>query len=61
MLAQELQRLDHVALQYVKDKPGRMEYQALKLVRRMVGRFAAKDTASHELMTLGIHVLASKA
>lgn len=59
-IAQELQRMDHVALQYANDQPSWMEYQALKAVRKMTERFAAKGSRTTELLALGIHIVAAK-
>jgi ubiquinone/menaquinone biosynthesis C-methylase UbiE len=59
-LGQELQRADHMAIKYSNDKPGMLEYQALKLVRKMLKRFSAKGNSSSELLTSGVHVIAVK-
>jgi SAM-dependent methyltransferase len=60
VIAQELQRMDHVALKYTDDKPRWIEYQALKMVRKMTARFAAKGEKSSELTAMGVHVSATK-
>ncbi len=59
-LAQELRRIDHVAMEFAKDKPSWLEYQALKKVREMTERFAAAGNSSSQLMTFGCHVVAVK-
>lgn len=59
-LDQELRRVDHIALKYNDQKPSWLEYQALKLVRKMTNRFARSGNKSEELLTLGIHVTAIK-
>ncbi|MEO5643295.1 MAG: class I SAM-dependent methyltransferase [Bacteroidia bacterium] len=61
VISQELQRMDHVAIQYAKDKPSWLEYRALKMVKKMTARFSSKEKGSTELMALGIHVVATKA
>lgn len=60
VIAQELQRMDHVAINYAKDKPSLIEYRALKIVKKMTARFASKGNNSTELMALGIHLVATK-
>jgi ubiquinone/menaquinone biosynthesis C-methylase UbiE len=61
VIHQELNRMDHVAMNYAKDKPSWMEYQALKVVKKMTARFSAKGNATTELMAMGIHIVATKA
>jgi ubiquinone/menaquinone biosynthesis C-methylase UbiE len=61
VLHQELNRMDHVAMNYANDKPGWLEYQALKVVKKMTARFSAKGNSSTELMAMGIHIVATKA
>lgn len=60
VIAQELNRMDHVAMKYAKDKPSWLEYQALKTVKKMTARFSAKGNDSTELMAMGIHLVATK-
>ncbi len=60
VIAQELQRMDHVAINYSQDKPSWIEYRALKIVKKMTARFSSKGNATTELMALGIHVVATK-
>ena len=59
--AQELQRIDHVAINYAKDKLSLIEYPALKIVKKMTARFSSKGNDTTELMALGIHIVATKA
>lgn len=61
VIQQELNRMDHVAMNYAKDKPSWLEYQALKVVKKMTARFSAKGNYSTELMSMGIHIVATKA
>ncbi|MDQ3110738.1 MAG: class I SAM-dependent methyltransferase [Bacteroidota bacterium] len=60
VIAQELQRMDHVAIKYANDKPSWLEYRALKMVKKMTARFSAKEKGTTELMALGVHVVATK-
>ncbi|HTF03032.1 MAG TPA: class I SAM-dependent methyltransferase [Bacteroidia bacterium] len=59
-LGQELKRADHVAIEYASDKPSWMEYQALKIVRRMMKRFSTTGKSSTELLSMGLHVAATR-
>lgn len=58
-LVQELRRADQVAIDYTGQKPSWFEYQALKVVRKMFGRFNLKGDTS-EILNFGFHVLAEK-
>jgi len=59
-VGQELRRTDHIAINYAGQKPTWLEYQALKIVRKMTDRFAKAGKKSEELLTLGLHVTAVK-
>ncbi len=60
VVGQELNRIDHIAIKYANDKPSWLEYQALKLVKKMNNRFEAKGNRSTELLALGIHIVGTK-
>ena len=59
-LSQELKRVDHIAIGHANDKPRFLEYRALKIVRKMMERFSSKGNSSASLLTLGVHVVATK-
>lgn len=57
-LAQELRRLPEIATRYAKDGPSQADDEGLRQVLEMLGRFAAKDERSAELLHFGYHVKA---
>ena len=59
-LAQELHRVSSMAKRYCDDYPHRWERWLMRALLRMLGRFAARDSTSHELLCYGLQVVAER-
>ncbi|MCK6639819.1 MAG: class I SAM-dependent methyltransferase [Bacteroidia bacterium] len=59
-LDQELGRLPEIMSKYSDQSPGRIDYQAISRVRKMLNIAEAKDKGSEELLSFGIHIRAVK-
>ena len=59
-IAQEIQRIQSIAMRYTCDKPNVFERYAMRFALKMLERFSGKDQGSDELLCFGYHVLAKK-
>jgi SAM-dependent methyltransferase len=59
-LAQEARRLSSVAERYASSKLSRGDERTLEELLALLGRLAARDRESHELLCYGYHVLAER-
>lgn len=57
-LAQEIRRIPAVSGRYASNAPGPVESLAVRIVLRMLERFAGRDAGSDELLHFGHHVRA---
>ena len=59
-IAQEIRRIQSIAMRYASDKPSVFEKYAMHFALKMLERFSKKDQGSDELLCFGYHVLAKK-
>ena len=59
-LAQELRRLEDVAMKYGRMRPGRLERGAITRLLKMLQRFSSHASGSDELLAFGFQVIAEK-
>ncbi len=59
-IAQELRRLRWVSKRYAVRSLNIVEYFAIWIIYRALGRFSKSDTGSHEILCYGYHVKATK-
>jgi ubiquinone/menaquinone biosynthesis C-methylase UbiE len=59
-LAQELRRVNWAGNQYAKSSPTLLERSAIGVVLRCLNRLSKKDNGSEQLLSFGLHVVATK-